>query len=863
MLKRYLLERVINHYVENTDEVLKQFSMRSLLFGSVQLDQVKFVPSAIQDAFFVSIPYGLEVTRCVAYQVQVEIDWLAIPKVSVRMRIRSMAVDAMAWDPGDGNPSAGTFFEAQARRNLVAASAAAEPVQSSLATKVAAGACATVDSTSFRIGVAAGDDVLLTCHGLHYGPATKTGDPTSDVEVALRWKPDLAELSCDYVASLQRVVWAAPHSTSQVIVEGVAVHMSGRLPSVGIADATFYGEGSTSAKVKELRSLGGPVSAQALSHLVSVMSGLSASNALRESGGDRAADEDSKAKRPTHLMRFQSCRREEGDHLQAGAIFNERLQTELAFADLFQDCARRCSKPSATLSRSGAGYLKRALTQRGTAGFVAFEECIGEEDDSDESARESDENFELQQHGLLADKKARDIDAWEASARKTISRQVTRRFSRFLSIDADDSAELEPRTARGTLRRGRTSRFLTPDWLEEFKECDEVGAEEQQQCEVMSDSDVGVSLADSPWSSVVNGTLSRTIAALDMLHLEIRMPDGVVEFDLSGLRCSMDSRIAIKPEQLECLCALFASPEAGIALDAADGVPLGILHAGVALTSAQLSFRPRHAPSDKLVAMQLGGMPGAIGLLAQHRGDADPVMASNCGPASPARGSASTALRLLEVRVIGLCLKDVWRDCLQALAELMQESVTPSPGIGESQVSTPIAYSLEASEVTLEGEAGQEMWHISLPSIRSRNVLSSFADIWAEGILGPTVTRTLRDPLGAPYPMRASGASADRGLAHTQTMPRHVDHSCADVIANLHRRLFEAGQMIEEQRRDILLLEGKFLEDTSDFVLDVIPFSGRAPPWMRIFWIAAGFSLASGVSLLIGRKSANVQGFRA
>ena len=75
-------------------------------------------------------------------------------------------------------------------------------------------------------------------------------------------------------------------------------------------------------------------------------------------------------------------RGDDGEGTQAGAMFKERRQTELAFADLFQDCARSRAKRRAT-------------------GVVSFEECIEEEEDAGYSSVDSDEDAELRQHGLI------------------------------------------------------------------------------------------------------------------------------------------------------------------------------------------------------------------------------------------------------------------------------------------------------------------------------------------------------------------------------------------------------------------------------------------------------------------------------
>jgi len=199
MLKHYLLERVIRHYVKNVDQVLQQLSISRLLFGSVKLERVHLVPESIQDALFSYVFYACEFTTVTAVDIEVSLDWLSIATRSVQFRVRSLEVELVLHDP-EHPEAAQEFWDAQGMRLKAEAEYMRGPAESTTLYKVLGGLDVIANNILVHVRNPGCSEprMLVSLGSFRYCPASQSGLPTSDLTAAMRPDSRLGEVAYNY-----------------------------------------------------------------------------------------------------------------------------------------------------------------------------------------------------------------------------------------------------------------------------------------------------------------------------------------------------------------------------------------------------------------------------------------------------------------------------------------------------------------------------------------------------------------------------------------------------------------------------------------------------------------------------------------
>mmetsp|Transcript_162870 Transcript_162870/g.395652 ORF Transcript_162870/g.395652 Transcript_162870/m.395652 type:complete len:630 (-) Transcript_162870:93-1982(-) len=378
MLKHYLLERVIRHYVQNVEQVLQQVSISRLLFGSVRLERVHLVPESIQDALFSYVFYACEFKKVTALDVEVSLEWLSVATRSVQFRIRSLEVELLLYDP-EVPEAAQEFWDAQGMRLKAETEYMRSPADSTLLYKVLGGLDVIVENISVRVQTPGCSEpqMLVSIARFRYCPASESGTPTNDLTLAMRPNSELGEVAYNYwlemgcmAFSLPPRAGGAPQFMAELGLDGFTFSSFGKVPASGRREAPFYATTVNALGIQALKAgiPGGPMPLEVLLPLVELISRAWNSDDLRDGRREASSTEAFVTAKPTEAETAGKRQSAEGPTFlqteEARLHVRERLlaaqQTKNDMADLLAGCSRTsrsASSPELASKQPGGALL--------------------------------------------------------------------------------------------------------------------------------------------------------------------------------------------------------------------------------------------------------------------------------------------------------------------------------------------------------------------------------------------------------------------------------------------------------------------------------------------------------------------------
>lgn len=570
MLKHYLLERVIRHYVKNVEQVLQQFSISRLLFGSVKLERVDLVPESIQDALFSYVFYACEFKRVTAVDVEVSLEWLSISTRSVQFRVRSLEVELLLYDPECPKVAQG-FWDAQGMRLKAESEYMRSPAESTLLYKVLGGLDVIVDSISVDVQTPSSTEpaMLVNIARFRYCPASQSGAPTNDLTLAMRPNSRLGEVAYNYWLEMGCLAFSLPPQAgeakqpkAELALDGFAFSSFGKVPANGRLEAPFYATTVNSLEIRALRAgaAGAPMPMEVLLPLVALISLAWNSDDLRDGRRESSSSDSLAAIKPVEAETRSRGRKTSKDDLliqteEARLHVRERLlaaqQTKSDMADLLKGCSRTSRQRATSPEGGDAPGAPASPSSQGRPRAKSRSALLGERD------------ADFVSDGFQSDE------------------------------DGDD-----------------------------FKDCEED--------EIIDPGELPGSAGGHPAKlreCFRQGPLKRFMFSIGGCCFQIAGQDGSVGVHFSDFRASTDKRRDFTPQEVECLCSLFElpAPLKSPSHSSKSDTPTGIIYAGVFLDSAHLSFAPRDEPEPADVFRLRRG------LKLWHRGTAD-VLLIAAGP---------------------------------------------------------------------------------------------------------------------------------------------------------------------------------------------------------------------------------------
>lgn len=852
MLKHYLLERVVKHYVQNVDEVLGQFSVSSLLWGSVMLPEVELVPEAIQDALFPYVFFGCQVMKVTARKLEVVIDWLSVASKSVQIVAETLELDLVMRDPQD--PAMRAFWVAQAARHKAALEALAVPAEATLFYKVLSGLDIRAKSLVVHLRGAAGGreekdkpghDLRLCMTDFRYGPATSAGKATTDLEVAITSEPGREEVAYSYTLTWRSfsILLRSSSDESQekeqeevgVVVDGFTLNSQGKVP----CNRLFFEGPSYSASVlfieiEGFRAASSCLTLDALVAIVQVLARASASDSLR---GKIVGSQDGEGC-PSLEAQAEAVAgdiEERGGEPETEPIEDQSDHS----AEGLQGPSRGADQTGAHLERLEARREARRSAELLLSDITAFSAAAATPGGAAPAATS------VPSFGMEAGAAGTQADVAGAISQATQMTSASSTASRF-------STESQPLVSRAATAASRLTTGTSCFDDDEFQDCEEFG--------VLQVPSLASDTQDSEGfrRSVPDRGLKRLILGLEHTKLEISLPSGAaIGLELRSMRLSTDSRFEFSAEQEACVTALAdmsagqptprsqqgpGSPgdaaltqAAGSAASASgrpaapscspSAAPPGIIYAGMTLEMAQLWCSPaRQADAAQAVAAELAPRADVArlerGLRLRHRGPGEVALLEN-GPR-----------QLLEVEVNGVYLQDFGREEVLAVANALSAAASPPPALGAdnekpqekgggSEETLGYACSVEAGDVVLEATLSEDPWRCVLPSVHLHTVLRDVDDIWSYAFMGPEVVRGLSEPLGAlavdhvRYSWgeeHGEGSQSPVAESPARRNQWHRRQKAGEVIAQLQKQLEHERCAREIEAEQVRQLRASFTE---------------------------------------------------
>mmetsp|Transcript_36093 Transcript_36093/g.94499 ORF Transcript_36093/g.94499 Transcript_36093/m.94499 type:complete len:747 (-) Transcript_36093:14-2254(-) len=207
MIKKYIVQKLIQDYLENGEEVLNTLSFLDLLKGQCKLRKLVLRPNFLQDVLHAFLPFGLEIRKVTVEAAELKVPWQAITSSSTLLQLRNVVIEVTAHDLDqfDTEVKQSSFWSAQCSRAAAAAEAAAEAAKAAtqplrpfvygLLSKVADGVQVHVDSITFTLRTAAAEEAAtLFVKQLSWAPALASWESTALVKQACTYDKESLEL---------------------------------------------------------------------------------------------------------------------------------------------------------------------------------------------------------------------------------------------------------------------------------------------------------------------------------------------------------------------------------------------------------------------------------------------------------------------------------------------------------------------------------------------------------------------------------------------------------------------------------------------------------------------------------------------
>lgn len=230
-MKKQLLQKVLQTYCVNANEVLGQLSFRKLVRGRVEISKAELIPGVLQDLIACMLPICAEVVSCHAAGLEVSLPWMTINSKPCRVKVKELCIrvrvhrPSLALAPEDDQER--HFWQSQAFRFVTSQrqcdERSANGAQKQTVTeKIGAGLSAEVEHVRLELfhPGASEAEVIGDLYGIIFRPCGPDWQNVDDIAHTTQAMPGEYELAAFIRTEIERMVFSSACGGAKLSLDG-------------------------------------------------------------------------------------------------------------------------------------------------------------------------------------------------------------------------------------------------------------------------------------------------------------------------------------------------------------------------------------------------------------------------------------------------------------------------------------------------------------------------------------------------------------------------------------------------------------------------------------------------------------------